>query len=852
MIVLFRQISIPEFRKHLLRSLLTLLGVLLGVAIFSAVRSGNSSLKTALRDTIDQIAGKAVLQVTAGQVGVPESVLDEVRSVRGVRAAVPVIEVVVRTADASQGNILILGVDLTGDRSMREYSLEGDDEAVSDPLVFLAQPDSVIISKEFAARNHLQEDDRITLATPLGDKVFIVRGIMAPRGPAKAFGGNIGIMDIYSAQFVFDRGRFFDRIDVALDEGVKTAAVVSQIEARLGPGFKIEPPLRRGKQTESLMEAFAQTLFFSSIMALLVGLFLIFNAFSVSVTQRRTQIGILRALGVTRAQIQSLFLGESLLLGLVGSVVGVTAGMFLGRAMILFMASVVEKAYGVRIFVDKLHIDPQWTALSVALGMGTSLVGAYLPARAAARVDPVLALQKGKFQIMFLGKNRHRTWVGGLLLVICVGLGYTPWSEMLRVQLIILATLFLGLTLLVPTLSHLLAELLRHPMGWLFGVEGRLASDSLVQAPRRTSATVAALMLSLAFVISSASFSSSVKTSMVQWMDFAINPDLIVSASENLTARTFQFPAEMGDELKKIPGVRQVDAVRMIAVDYEKTTPLLRSIEIDQYLRRATPIMVEGRVSDLIPGMLGKKSVLISNNFARLHHLKKGARISLNTPTGRHQFEVVGVEVAYHSDHGTLLLDRRVYEKLWNDDRVDTFQLMLDKGYDPVKVMQEIQRHFADHRNVFVLTNKDIRKEILRLTNQFWTLTYVQLMVAVVVAVLGILNSLMVSISERRREIGILRALGGERHRVRKAIMLEAVCVGLVAVILGTVAGSTMGFYVMGTFGASITGWIFPYEFPTEVVLALFPGIILITLLAAWYPSSLALKTSLAEALAYE
>src|SRR6058998_3338843 len=142
MLTLLRQISIPEFRRHLLRYILTLLGIVLGVAIFAAVRSANTSLRLALRDTIDQIAGKAVLQVTAGQAGVPEEAVDVIRSVPGVRAAVPVIEAVVRTTDARQGNILILGVDMAGDRSMREYSMEGQDETVSDPLIFLAQPDS--------------------------------------------------------------------------------------------------------------------------------------------------------------------------------------------------------------------------------------------------------------------------------------------------------------------------------------------------------------------------------------------------------------------------------------------------------------------------------------------------------------------------------------------------------------------------------------------------------------------------------------------------------------------------------------------------------------------------------------
>ena len=406
------------------------------------------------------------------------------------------------------------------------------------------------------------------------------------------------------------------------------------------------------------MEAFSHGLFLSSVMALLVGLFLIFNAFSVSVTQRRSQIGILRALGVSRRQIQALFLGESLLLGLAGSLLGVGAGILMGRGMMLFMATVVEQTYGVRVFVDRLQIDPLWTLLSFLAGTAASVMGAYLPAQAAARVDPALALQKGKYQILFLGENRRRRLVGVVVLLVGLGIGFTPAARTLQAQLIVFAALFASLVALVPTFSQLLAGWLRRPMGWLFGMEGRLASDSLVQAPRRTSATVGALMFSLSFVLIMATFSASVKTSMMKWVDFAINSDLFVAASESMTSRTFQFPAAMADELKKVPGVRQVDSVRLIIIDYQNAAPILISIEADQYLRRSRPIMEQGRVEDLLPGLQGKNGVLISNNLARLHGLSTGSRMVLDTPTGRHEFVVVGVQVDYSSDSGSLLIDR--------------------------------------------------------------------------------------------------------------------------------------------------------------------------------------------------
>ena len=851
MLTLLRRISIAEFRKHLLRNVLTTFGIILGVAIFSAMRSANSSLEKSLSDTIGQIAGKAVLQVTAGPGGLPEDVVDKVRAVRGVNAAVPVIEAVVHTSDAAQGNILILGVDMAGDGSMRDYAIEGE-EAVSDPLGFLAQPDSIMVSQEFAARNNLSEDSSIELVTALGKKKFTVKGIMQPKGIAKAFGGNIGVMDLYAAEFVFGRGRNFDRVDITLEPGVKIDDVLPQLQSSLGPGYKIEPPLRRGRQTESLIGGYSRLLFFSSLLALLIGVFLIFNAFSVSVTQRRVQIGILRALGQTRAQIQGLFLGESLILGAIGSIVGVVVGVWMGHGTMLFMSRVVEQNYGIPIHIEKLQVDKLWAGIAFLLGIAASVAGALLPARAAGHVDPALALQRGKYQVLSLGENRFRRWVGMGLAIACMAGGFSPWAKSIQVQLVIFSVLFVSLTLLVPWLSHLLASVLRWPMGLLFGAEGRLASDSLVQAPRRTSATVAALTFGLACTLVMASFGVSIKASLTRWEDFAINPDLNVSASESLTAHAFQFPASLGEELKKVPGVRQVDSLRMLEIEYHERNPLLVSIELDQWLRRSTPLLEEGRIDDLLPSMVGKNGVLISNNFARLFNVGKGSRILLDTPTGPRQFEVAGVQVDYMSESGSLLIDRQTYERFWKDDRVDDFQLMIEPGYDSDNVKRAIQSRLAGSHNLFVLTNKEMRAEFTRLLDQFLKLQYAEMIIAVLVATLGIVNSLIVSITERKREIGILRALGGERGQVRKAIMLEAVCIGLVGVALGIASGTVLGYYSVASLNAVFNGWVFPYRFPTLWSLSLIPAVIVISLLAAWYPCSMALKSAIVDALKYE
>src|ERR1700752_2307731 len=198
--MLLRLISWPYFRKHILRTLLTTAGIVLGVAVFVGMHTANQSVLYAFNRTVDRIAGKTELQVTAGETGFSEEILERVQGAASVRVAVPVIEAVGDSQIAGEGNLLILGVDMTGDRSLRDYDLDsGDDAVIDDPLVFLAQPDSLIVSKEFADKNGLEVNGALPLGTVEGEKRFTVRGVMKSSGLTSAFGGNIAIMDVYAA-----------------------------------------------------------------------------------------------------------------------------------------------------------------------------------------------------------------------------------------------------------------------------------------------------------------------------------------------------------------------------------------------------------------------------------------------------------------------------------------------------------------------------------------------------------------------------------------------------------------------------------------------------------------------------
>ena len=383
--ILLRLISWPYARRHLLRTLLTAAGIVLGVAVFVGMHTANQSVLAAFHQTIDRIAGQTQLQVSAGEPGFAEDILEKVQGVPEVRAAAPVIEASVAAGGA---NLLILGVDMLGDRSLRTYDLEGDD-SIDDPLVFLAQPDSLIVTKSFANEHGLAMNARIPMRTMDGERVFTVRGIMKPGGLASAFGGNLAIMDIYAAQKVFGRGRRFDRIDIALQDGVTLDTGIAKLRAVVGPGFQIEPPGSRGEQFEATSRIYTLASNITSIFALFIGMFIIYNTFAIAVTQRRSEIGILRALGATRRQIRTLFLTESAITGLAGTLVGVAFGIAMARAMAGYIGGLLEEVYGVAQSTEGIEVEPWLIAAAIAMGILTSLIAAVIPARAAAFVDPV-------------------------------------------------------------------------------------------------------------------------------------------------------------------------------------------------------------------------------------------------------------------------------------------------------------------------------------------------------------------------------------------------------------------------------------------------------------------------------
>ncbi len=359
-------------------------------------------------------------------------------------------------------------------------------------------------------------------------------------------------------------------------------------------------------------------------------------------------------------------------------------------------------------------------------------------------------------------------------------------------------------------------------------------------------------MLSLALVVAFAGMARASYDSIIDWMNTALNPDLFVSPSQNIVVRTIRFPESMQDEISAIPGIARVQSVRDARIVFRRTPVMVVAVDVKSISETARREPIEGNADDMYRRAAAGDAVLVSDNLAQLQHLKLGEVIDVAAPNGTIHLPVAGIVLDYSDQQGTILMDRRVFRKYWGDDTANIFRVYLSPGARMPDVRQRILDRYAGKRQVFVLTNQELKAYILKITDQWFGLTSVQIAVAVLVAILGIVNTLTVSITDRRRELGVLQAVGGLHGQIRRTIWIEALSIGALGLVLGFVLGAINLYYILQIVHRDVVGMRLDYRFPMSVVAALVPTILASAFVAAIWPAESAVRGSLVEALEYE
>ena len=837
-----------------LRSLLVVLGIALGVAVLVASQATSDSMLSSFNDMVQRVASGADLIVEGNQSGVDSSLVAKIAEIEGVKHVAAALEVTTQFPNDQQ-SLLILGVDFLGDTYFLPFKPEpGQQNVVEDPLAFANEPTAILISKKLAQRRGLVKDSPIELLTSEGVKTFHVRGVLEDSGPAASFGGQVAVMFLDAAQVAFARGTLVDRIDVALAEGKDAQSMARRIAGVVGKYARVKRPQEVGERLRALSKPLHKGLRLSGLIALLVGIFIIYNAIGVSVAQRRKETGLLRALGVIRRAVVAHFCIEAALLAIPGVILGLLLSRYLvvyaqGRTMDMINRVFVATPAAPRITLT--HVIQ-----GISAGILLSLVAAFIPAWRGASMDPVAALRPSAALVSASAIPYKILGIIGALLVL---VSWVPVYFSFSGGGIVATLLNVcGAAMLAPWAMMLLRRMLVPGAEALFGISGRLGLDNVERNLGRSSVNVLALMVAVAMSVSVGGWLSSFERSIRDWIDQIVGTDLTITAGSPFADRRHVplMPSAL-EKIADIEGIAEVVSVRVTEQQLGNQTFDLAAYDTRAYLsqgrrRNKSWEILEGR-APIEPDELREKPLIVfGENAARKFKLKVGDKISLPTATGVHTFEVRAVVVDYSSDRGMGFIDRRFYLEMWKDEAIDSINLFVKPEADVASVAELARRRLGGGQALFVTKTEDLKRQFFEAVDEGFSYSRSLEIIVLVIALLGVVGTMVAAVIDRIREIGMLRAIGCTRRQVITALVIEAAFLGLCAVACGVLTGTVQCLLFLRTVAIENNGWRLNFIFPLAGTLRIGALVILTSAVAGWLPGLRAARLEIKEALTYE
>ena len=810
----------------------------------------NGSASRAFQLSTNAITGKTTHRLVGGPTGLDEDVYRWLVVERGYEPAAPVVEGYVISPALGNQPLRLVGVDPFAEPPFRDY-LGGAEGGLEALIPFLTAPNSVVISRDLAAAHGLTLGDEVPL-TISGHTytVQIVGLLQAADDASRRSLRDLIFADVATAQELLGMVGRLSHVDLI----VTGEAALAGLRERLPAGIRLETAQARSSSVQQMTAAFELNLTALSLLALVVGMFLIYNTVTFSVVQRRRLFGILRALGVTGGQLFRLILGEAAVLGLVGSLLGLGLGVLLGRAMVRLVTQTINDFYFV-VNVRDVPVPPITLVKGLAVGVAAAVAAALLPALEAMRTSPQSTLRRSTLE------SRAQRLVPWLLLAWLLLGGAGAFLLWLRdVSLLFtfagLFAVLIAFALLTPPLTVLLMRFAVPLLDRLLGALGRMAPRDIVRSLSRTSVAIAALMTAVAVIVGVSIMIGSFRQTVKVWLGQTLQADVYLSPPALTASRVGgTLPADAAATAASWPGVVEAVAARNVGV----LVPAFgREVELvavtgDISAGQRDYVWIDGDRADLWPRLQAGEGILISEPLLLKEALPlPPPPLTLQTDAGLRTFPVLGVIFDYTTDRGTILIDNDLYRELWDDDQWTSLGLFLEPGRDADAVVAELQQAFAGREDLLVRSNAAVRGNAIDIFDRTFAITAALQLLATVVAFIGMLSALMSLQLERSRELGVLRATGMTLRQLWQLTLLETGLMGSTAGLLAMPTGYILAWILIYVINVRSFGWTLRMDLEPRYFLLAFAVAVVAALFAGVYPALRLGKMVIATAIRQE
>lgn len=844
--------SLRYLARHPAQIALSLLGIALGVAVVVGIELASASAKRAFELSSRAVAGTATHVLRSGPAGVPDDVYARLRREPDAPPMAPVVEhtVVLLAKDGRPRRTLeFLGIDPFAEGPFRALpELRGDGAGLAVSLlrerggVLLAEPTARELSLAPGDTVPLRIDSRVVLARLVG---VWVAGDEIARGALES----VLLADIATAQELAAVSGAVSRVDLVLpaEAGARSRAE-AWLRARLPPRVEIARSSARAESLAGMTAAFETNLRALGLLALFVGVFLVYNTVTFSVVQRRALWASLRTLGVTRREVFRLVCGEALALGALGTALGLALGAALGAGLVGLVARTLNDLY-FTVEVTGVRLDGAVLVRGVLLGLGGTLLGAVPPALEATSEAPRTAQMRSTLE------SRARALVprlslGGLAIALVALALLAVTRNSLPASFAALFGLMLAAALLAPAFTLLACELSARALG-THGL-GRLAARGVARNLSRSAVAVAALSIAIAASIGTGVMSASFRGTVERWLDFSLVADVYVSAPSPVSSRNdSDLPPGLVERLLARPDVAGATTYRGFeTTDARGRTLFGAALDMDERGRSAYAFAA-GEAPE-VWRRFEAGAAIVSEPFARRFEVGVGDAVALRTDRGLESFPIAGVYFDYTSEGGFVQISRAAYQRSFLDRGVSSLGLFLAPGAGAETTVNALRRDLRPDEVPRIRSNAALRRASLDVFDRTFRITAVLRLLAGVIAFIGTLSALLALQFEREREIGVLRAIGLTPRQVRRLVLTETGLMGAIAGVFALPLGAVLAWVLTEHINTRAFGWSLDLLLPPSIFAQAMGLAVLSALLAGIVPAWRMSRVSPARALRSE